>query len=83
MTSRIGVSEFLTFAAKRMREGKRRRFGCRGTKGGLWPGSGEEIDSVDASDANLLATRRRVFLRVVEDEQTEEDGALCCGKRLA
>jgi hypothetical protein len=67
-----------------MREGKRRRFAWRGTRGGRWPcGSGEEINSVDASDANLRAARRRVFLRVVDGELIDEEGALCCGKRLA
>lgn len=43
----------------------------------------EEINWEDASDANLLVARRRVFLRVVDGELTDEDGALCCGKRLA
>ena len=38
---------------------------------------------MDASDANLCAARRRVLLRVVDGEQLDEDGALCCGKRLA
>jgi len=38
---------------------------------------------VDASDANLRAARRRVLLRVVDGELIVEDGALCCGKRLA
>jgi hypothetical protein len=72
------------FVARRMREGKRRRFACRGTRGGRWRwSSGEEISSLDASDANLRAARRKVLLRVVDGELIDEDGALCCGKRLA
>lgn len=37
----------------------------------------------DASVVNLLATRLKVFLRVVDGELIDEEGALCCGERLA
>lgn len=67
-------------------EGRRRRFGWRGTRTGrLSGGVGGEIDEGARAweEVRAVARRREYFLRVVECELNDDDGLLeCVGRRV-
>jgi hypothetical protein len=61
-------------------EGRRRRFGWRGTRTGRWSRGGD-VEDRKAWEVRALGRLSEYFFRVVGDELNSDDGDLRCGER--